>query len=184
MGCEAAYLLSDEAFGDADVTVTTRILTSAIEKLGGADLIITGNQSGDTGAGQIAPRLAEALGYAQVTDVFALADADGSLETTRRWGTGFASVKVDLPAVVSVAAEAFRPRYAHGARIMNAYQQWDVTAWGASDLDLSAEHLVPLLSFRGQSFPPPLEVGEQFRGDPAAIAQDVVITLKQQKLIG
>ena len=77
MGCDAAYLLSDEAFEDADVSVTTRILAAAIEKLGGADLVVAGRESGDTGAGQIGPRLAEALGYAQVTDVYALAGAEG-----------------------------------------------------------------------------------------------------------
>jgi electron transfer flavoprotein beta subunit len=183
MGCDAAYLLSDEAFKDADISVTARILASAIEKFGGADLIVVGRQSGDTGAGQIGPRLAEALRCAQVTDVYALSAANGSLEATRRWDEGYAAVQVAFPAVVSVAPEAFAPRYAHGARIMNAYQQWDVVEWSAADLDLSAEDLEPLLSFRGQSFPPPVEVGEEFRGDPASVAQDVVMTLKQQKLL-
>ena len=63
MGCDAAYLLSDEAFEEADISVTARILAAAIEQLGGADLIVAGRESGDTGAGQIGPRLAEALGY-------------------------------------------------------------------------------------------------------------------------
>jgi electron transfer flavoprotein alpha/beta subunit len=118
-----------------------------------------------------------------VTDVYALSDADGSLETTRRWDEGFATVQVTFPAVVSVAPEAFAPRYAHGARIMNAYQQWAVVEWNAADLDVTAEDLAPLLSFRGQSFAPPLEVGEEFRGDPGSVARDVVSTLKQQKLV-
>jgi electron transfer flavoprotein alpha/beta subunit len=184
MGCDTAYLLTDSAFNDADVSATARILATAIAKLGGADLIVVGRQSSDTGAGQIGPRLAGALGYAQVTDVYALAANDGVLEATRRWGTAYATVQIGLPAVVTVAPEAFPPRYAHGARIMNAYREWEVLVWDAADLELDGAALTSLLTFRGQSFPPPLEVGEAFRGDPVSLAQDVVMTLKLQKLIG
>ena len=126
MGCDEAYLLSDKAFKDADISVTARVLAAAIEKLGGADLIIVGRESGDTGAGQIGPRLAQALGYAQVTDVYALSTASGSLQATRRWGEGYAAVEASLPAVATVAPEAFPPRYPHGASIMSAYREWEV----------------------------------------------------------
>lgn len=183
MGCDAAYLLSDKAFKEADITVTGRILAAAIQKLGGADLIVAGRESGDTGAGQIGPRLAEALDYAQVTNVYALAVADGMLQATRRWGHGYAAIQVSLPAVVAVAPEAFPPRYAHGARIMSAYREWNVPVWTGADLGLDEAALVPLLSFRGESFPPPIEA-EKFRGDPASGAQEVVTALRLQKVIG
>ena len=91
MGCDAAYLLTDPAFKDADITVTTRILAAAVEKLDGADLIVVGRQSGDTAAGQIGPRLAQAVDYAQITDVYALAVSDGALPATRLWGQGYAT---------------------------------------------------------------------------------------------
>ncbi len=184
MGCDAAYLLSDKAFKEADVTVTARILAAAIENVNGADLIVTGRESGDTGAGQIGPRLAQALGYAQVTDVYALSVQDGTLRATRRWGEGYASVEAQLPAVVTVAPEAFPPRYAHGARIMSAFREWQVAAWNAEDLGLDEAALTPLLAFRRESFPPPLELGEVFRGDATSVAQDVAMALKLQKLIG
>jgi electron transfer flavoprotein beta subunit len=183
MGCDAAYLLSDKAFKEADITVTVRILAAAIHKLGGADLIVAGRESGDTAAGQIGPRLAEALDYAQVTDVYAMAVADGTLQATRRWGHGYATMQAPLPAVVAVAPEAFPPRYAHGARIMSAYRERNVPVWSCADQDLDEAALVPLLSFRGESFPPPIEA-EKFRGDPATVAQEVVTALRQQKVIG
>jgi electron transfer flavoprotein beta subunit len=186
MGCDAAYLLSDPAFKNADISATVRVLAAAIEKLGGADLIVVGRESADTGSGQIGPRLGEALGYAQVTDVYVLAAGDGVLRATRRWGHGqatFAAVEVELPAVVTVAPEAFKPRYAHGARIMNAYREWEVLVWNAADLALDEAALQPLQVLRSQTFPPPLEIGETFRGDPASVAQDVVTALRLQKLI-
>jgi electron transfer flavoprotein alpha/beta subunit len=184
MGCDAAYLLSDKAFKDADISATVRVLAAAIEKLGGGDVILAGRESGDTGAGQMGPRLAEALGYAQVTDAYALSAEDGTLEATRRWADGYAVVKASLPAVVTVSPEAFRPRYAHGARIISAYRESSVPVWSAADLGLGEAALAPLLSFRGESFPPPLEVSEKYRGDPDSVSQDVVMALKLQKLIG
>lgn len=183
MGCDAAYLLNDKAFAEADVSVTARILAAAVGRLGGADLIVAGRESGDTGAGQIGPRLAEALGYAQVTDVVALAAGEDGIEATRRWGDGYATVKAPLPAVVTVAPEAFEPRLPHGARIMSAYREWDVPVWTAADLELADAALSPLLAKRGESFPPELEVGERFRGDPETVAEDMVAALRRQKAI-
>jgi len=190
MGCDVAYLLNDKAYKDTDITVTTQILAAAVEKLDGADVIVTGRESGDTGAAQIGPRLAGALGYAQVTDVYALAVEGDTLQATRRWGNAtvlggaYAAVEASLPAVITVAPEAFPPRYAHGARIMSAYRNWDVTVWDASALELDEAALTPLLTKRSESFPPPLEVGERFQGDPADVAQEVVMALKLQKLVG
>jgi electron transfer flavoprotein beta subunit len=183
MGCNSAYLLSDEAFNDADVSVTARILAAAIEQLGGADLVLTGCRSGDTGAGQIGPRLAEALGYAQITDVYALSVGGRGIEAVRRWGEGFATVDTSLPVVATVAAEAFAPRYPHGAGIMSAYREWDVPVWNADDLELAEAALTPLVVKRRESFPPPLEVGEAFEGDPASMAEDVIAVLRQHKAI-
>jgi electron transfer flavoprotein beta subunit len=184
MGCDQAYLLTDEAFKDADVTVTTNVLVAAVIKLGGADLIVAGRESGDTGAGQIGPRLAQALDYAQVTDACELVVSGGALQAKRRWGQGYAAVSVSLPAVVSVAPEAFPPRYAPGARIINAYREWEVTTWGVAELDLNEFDLEAILAFRRESFPPPLEVGEVIRGDPHDVAQEAVIALRLQKLVG
>jgi len=184
MGCDAAYLLSDEAFDQADIPVATNVLAAAAHKLGGADLIVAGRESGDTSAGQIGSRLAEALNYAQVTDVHALTGEPGAIQATRRWGSGYATVRATLPAVATVAPEAFPSRYAHGARIMNAYREWQVTAWNAADLGLDEAALKPLLAFRGESFPPPLPVGEQVKGAPASAAHELITALKLQKVIG
>jgi electron transfer flavoprotein beta subunit len=184
MGCDEAYLLSDETFQEADISAVAAILAAAVEKLGGADLVLAGREAGDSGAGQVGPRLAEALGYAGGTDAYSLAVEGATIQAVRRWGDGYATIQAPLPAVVTVAPEAFRPRYAHGARIMNAYREWDVTTWGAADLDLDEGALKPLLAFRGESFPPPLEVGEKFRGEPADVAQDLIMALRQQRLIG
>lgn len=184
MGADAAYLLSDKAvFKDADVSATARVLAAAVDKIGGVDMVIAGQRSADTGIGQVGPRLAELLGMAQVTDVWALAVDESTVRATRRWGDGFAAVEAPLPALVTMAEGSNKPRLPHGARIMSAYREGNVTTWGAADLGLDAAALRPLIVYRGQSFPPPPETGEMLRGDPAQVAQELVQTLKLQKLI-
>jgi electron transfer flavoprotein beta subunit len=183
MGAGEAYLLTGEGFAEADAAGVTRILAAAVEKLGGADLIVAGSASTDSGGGQIGARLAEALDYAQVTGAFELAGHDGALRATRRWRGGYAAVQVPLPAVVTVASEAFPPRYPPGARIMSAYRDWAVTAWGAEELGLSGQDLAPQLAFRRESFPPPLPEAERYRGAPADAARDAVAVLRAERIV-
>lgn len=183
MGCDAAYLLCDKAFEEADVGATARILAAAIQKLEGVDLVIAGRESGDTGAGQIGPRLAEALGMAQVTDVYAASLDEGGLRAVRRWADGYCAVVARLPVLLTVAPAAFPPRYSLGARVMSAYREWQVPVWDAAELELDEAALAPLLSFRRESFPPPLQVGERFEGDPAGMAQDILAALRAQKIV-
>ena len=108
---------------------------------------------------------------------------EGGLRATRRWGEGYCAVMAQLPVLLTVAPRAFPPRYPHGARIMSAYREWQVPVWGAVELGLSEADLAPVLSFRRESFPPPLQVGEQFEGDPASTAQDVLTALRAQKIV-
>jgi electron transfer flavoprotein beta subunit len=184
MGCDAAYLLSDKAFKEADISVTTGILAAAVNKLGGADLVVAGYRSGDTGAGQIGPRLAEALGYTPVTGAYSLSASGGQVKAARRWGEGYAGVEAPLPAVVTVVHEAFPPRYPPGAGIFSAYREGQVVTWGAADLGLDEAALKPLLVFRGESFPPPLPAGEIFRGSADSLGGELVTALRIQKAIG
>lgn len=184
MGCDSAYLLADPAFDNADVSLAARILAAAIQNLGGADLVIAGFASADSGSGQIGPRVAEALGYAQVTGVFDLSLEDGAVCAARAWDKGAAAVRAALPAVVTVLSNAYTPRYPNGARIMNAYRLWETTLWNASDLGLDESDLIPHLTYRGESFPRPFPVGEVLRGSPESCAQEVVMTLKEHKLLG
>jgi electron transfer flavoprotein beta subunit len=183
MGCDAAYHISDTVFQEADPSATARILAAAVQRLAGADLIIAGVASGDRGSGQLGPRLAELLSYRQVTAAFALEAGDGQLLATRRWRNGFARVACPLPVVVTVEPEAFPARYPHGARIINAYREWQVTTWNAVDLGLEGIDFAPLVAVRSESYPPPLESGEQYRGEPAAVAKDVLQALHLQRLI-
>lgn len=183
LGCDAAYLLSDPAFEEADAAAAVRIITSAIRKIGGTDLILLGQKASDTCSGQMGPRLAEALDFLQVTGVSELTVEETALHAKRTWRNEQAAISSPLPAVVTIAAGAFPERLPHGARIMSAYRVWSVTVWDKDELDLEESDLAPGLVFRGESFPSPLPEGEILKGDPASLVHDLVAELRQHRII-
>ncbi|NLE76801.1 MAG: electron transfer flavoprotein subunit beta, partial [Chloroflexi bacterium] len=80
MGADAAYHLQDEAFAQVDVAAAARVLAAALRLLQPVDLVLAGSQSGDTGAGQMGPRLAEALGWPQATNAYVVTATGGGVE--------------------------------------------------------------------------------------------------------
>src|SRR5215471_8293896 len=72
MGADRAIHLSDSAFTGSDEFAAAMTLARAIEKDGGADLIMTGVQSDDLGTGMTGTMIAEFLGSAHATVVVAV----------------------------------------------------------------------------------------------------------------
>jgi electron transfer flavoprotein beta subunit len=184
MGADSGFLLTDEAFEKADISVATTVLGTAIQKIGDYDLIIAGCQAADTGAGQLGPRLAQYLGLPQITEVCELvAASDGQVKAKCNRGQGYAEVEASLPALLTVAQDANKPRYPTGARIINAYREWEVTVWGVSDLGLEAEELQPLVEEKRISFPPERELGTKITGAPEEAAKELVRHLRAGRVI-
>jgi len=179
MGADQAFLLTDAAFAETDAAAAALILGQAIEKIGDYDLILTGQRALDTGASQTGPRLAEYLGLPQVLGVRQVSGLDnGKLRAERSWKEGLTEVEVGLPALLSVAPQANQPRYPHGARIMNAYREWEVTTWNLADLGLTEEELSPLIGLQRQAFPPERTLGEILTGTPEEVAKELAHILK------
>ena len=183
LGADQAFLLTDEAFAEVDAAAAALILGRAIERIGGYDLILTGQRALDTGASQMGPRLAEYLGLPQVLEVREVSGLDnGKLRAKRNWKEGYAEVEVGLPALLSIAPQANQPRYPHGARIMNAYREWEVTTWGLADLDLTEEELSPLIGLQRQAFPPERTLGELITGAPDEAAKELARVLRELEI--
>jgi electron transfer flavoprotein alpha/beta subunit len=183
MDADAAYLLTDEALAETDAAGAAKALARAIERIGDFDLIVTGQETLDTGDALLGPWLAEYFGIAQVNGVRGATVSDGVLQAKRNWGVGYAEVEVALPVLLTVALGANKPRYPHGGRIMAAYREWQVTTWSAGDLGLAAADLAPLTEGRGRTFPPERTLGERLTGSPQDVAADLVQQLRLRHII-
>jgi electron transfer flavoprotein beta subunit len=160
-----------------DALVVANLIAAVVHKIGDIDLIIAGHQSLDTGAGELAPRLAEALDWPQILGV-AKFDAGEQGVTAIVQRTGFMQVEASTPVVVSMLAEAYRGSYANGWRLMDAYKKWNVEAWSTAELELGEDDLRPLTAKKEDAFPP-----ERQLGTPVRDVKELVMMLKREKVI-
>ncbi|HXY46396.1 MAG TPA: electron transfer flavoprotein subunit beta/FixA family protein [Thermoplasmata archaeon] len=112
VGADEAVLLSDRAFGGADTLATSYTLAQGIQAIGGADLVLCGDESSDGGTSQVPQGIAEWLDAAQATYVDRLeVPREGILRARRLLEDGTETLEVSLPAVVSVLGGANEVRF-------------------------------------------------------------------------
>ena len=120
MGAAKAVLVSDPALQGSDALTTAKVLAKAIERVGGADLVITATESTDGYTGTVPEQIAELLGWPSVTFAKHI-EVDGTTaKVQRQTEAGYDEVECPLPAVVSVTAGVVEPRYPSFKGIMAA----------------------------------------------------------------
>lgn len=103
MTADHACLMCDRAFAGADVLMTARTLAQGIRALGGADLIICGQQTTDGDTAQVPFSLAEQLGIPVMGWVREIIGADEQRLAVRQELTGrTCQVSGCLPLVLAV----------------------------------------------------------------------------------
>jgi electron transfer flavoprotein beta subunit len=120
MGAAKAILVSDEALKGSDALTTSKVLAKAIERVEGADLIMTATESSDGYTGTVPEQIAELLGLPSVTFAKHIEVADGKVNVQRQTELGYDEVECPTPCVVSVTAGVVEPRYPSFKGIMAA----------------------------------------------------------------
>src|SRR5436305_6704057 len=139
MGADRAIHLLDPKFKGADEFAAAATLSKAIDKDGGADLVLAGVQSDDLGTGMTGTMMAEFLGWAHATVVVGVeAGADGKTLKVRRELEGGINETVELPApaVLTIQFGINQPRYASLKGIMAAKKK-EFNVWSAVDVGLA-----------------------------------------------
>ena len=116
-GVDEVILLTDKAFAGADTLATSYVLSLAVRKLGGCDLVLCGRQAIDGDTAQVGPQTAEKLGYPQITCVSRVDElvapaggAGGAVTATRSIEGGYETLTSLLPCLLTVTGEANEPR--------------------------------------------------------------------------
>jgi electron transfer flavoprotein beta subunit len=164
-GADRAILLRSDS---VDGFVVANLMAAAIEQIGDVDLVLTGDRSLDTGAGDLAARLAEALDRPQVLSAVKI-ELNGVLKAVVQNG-GLVEVEAPLPAVASILAEAFTGSHPDGWRLMDAYKKWNVEVWTASDLGVADDDLRSTTGKKEDAFPPDRQPGTLVRSAKEALA--------------
>ena len=111
MGIDEGHLLSDRAFAGSDVLATSHALSQGIMTLDPFDLIICGKQTTDGDTAQVGPECSEFLHIPCVAAVRRIEGcSDGTITITNDDGANLVSMKVRLPALLSVEKDLYQPR--------------------------------------------------------------------------
>jgi electron transfer flavoprotein beta subunit len=183
LGATRAVHLADEAFAGGDSLSTGRALAAAIAREG-ADLVLTGSQSDDTGFGATGSVVAGHLGWPHAWLVMGVEiEEGGSAKVTREMESGMNEVaRLRLPAVLEIQAGLNHPRYASLKGIMQAKKK-EIAELTAADLGLdpatvgAAGAAVEIL---GVAFPPSGGGAEMIAGDPVTAAAALVEKLQKE----
>ena len=135
MGADEGVLISGPEFDGIDNFQTAKALAAAIQKLGGADLVLMGRAAADWDMGVVPTGVATILDVPVVTLAKAIEKGGSGLKVERVLDDGFQTVEVSTPAVVSISNEFGEPRYPQLRQIMLAAKK-TVQVWGAGDLGI------------------------------------------------
>ena len=184
MGADDAILVSDPAMNELDTIGAARVLATAIQKIGGVDMVVFGRQTLDSGSGLTPAQTARALGWPMLGLVgqIKVEAAAGNVVVERVIEEGRQIVKAKSPAVVSVVQSIGEPRYPSFMGIRKASKA-EIPIWSLSDLGLSAP--APVVTRTELMNPPARDTSvEIITGDsPAEIADKLADKILAEKVL-
>jgi electron transfer flavoprotein beta subunit len=119
LGADRSVHLCDPSLAGSDVAATGYALSKALERES-PDLVLLGQQSDDGECYTIGAVVAEHLGMPSLTQVIKMDLESDALRCERQAEYGYDTVRVKLPAVISVGDAINEPRYPSLKAIMGA----------------------------------------------------------------
>ncbi|NFP90067.1 electron transfer flavoprotein subunit beta [Clostridium sporogenes] len=185
MGADEAYLVSDRAFAGSDTWATSKVIASAIRKIGNYDIIFAGRQAIDGDTAQVGPQISEKLGIPQVTYVQDFKIEEDKITVQRQLEDGYEIIRVKKPALLTAVSSLNEPRYMAVDKIFDAYKK-EIKVLTIDDLDIEKEGVglkaSPTKVFRSFT-PAPKGKGVMLEGSTEEMVEKLVVSLKQKHII-
>jgi electron transfer flavoprotein beta subunit len=140
VGADELIILQDDAFEDLDTRSTAFVISNAIKKLEGYDLVLCGRQASDTNAGQVGSYLAGMLELPCLTVVSNLDVKDECAYVKKEVPEGYEVLKATLPVVITAGSEVGELRLSTVKEMM-ASRKKKPKIWQLSDLGIEENEL-------------------------------------------
>ena len=183
MGADRAVLISDDAAAGSDLVATSYALAQALSRED-PDLVLFGQQAGDSDGAVLWAAVAERLRRPLVSQAAEVTHADGKVTVKRQTEFGYDVIETPLPAVIAVSDAINEPRYPSLKGIMGAKSKPQETLTLA-DLGIDNERAGESGSrteVRGLNDPPARGESRKIEDDGNA-AQAIVDFLAEKRLI-
>ncbi len=139
-GLDRGVLVADDAVAGWNATQVAAALAALVDRLDGADLLLTGDASVDEGARTISGLVAGFLGWACFQDVVDVASSGDAWIVTQAVPGGTRTLEVTGPVVVATTSDALVPPVPGMKDILTAAKK-PVEVVALSDLELRAVDL-------------------------------------------
>jgi electron transfer flavoprotein beta subunit len=124
MTADEGVLVERAGGSNPEAATVARVLAAAIRKLGGADLVLVGRESGDWGVGQTGGLLAEELGLPSLAFVDTIEVAANGLRLRRQSDAGFEVAEAPMPILLTITNnEQNVPRIPKTRDVMMSYRK-------------------------------------------------------------
>jgi electron transfer flavoprotein beta subunit len=183
MGADSALLVTDDAAAGSDLVATTNALAAALEREG-ADLILFGQQAGDSDGAVLWAAVADRLRLPVISQVADLEISDAKVRGKRQTEFGYDLIEAPVPAVLAVSDAINEPRYPSLKGIMGARSKPQRTV-SVSELGLGGDGVGEAGSrttVEALNDPPPR--GETMKiEDDGSAAEKIVEFIAERKLM-
>jgi electron transfer flavoprotein beta subunit len=176
MGCDKAVRIDDPALANADEWAVAEVLGKAVSELP-YDVILSGRIAVDDGSGQVAVRMADALGVPSVGSILKLEIEGDAATVTREIDGGTELIEVKLPAVFTAQKGLNEPRLPSMKGIMGAKKKEIAVK---SLADIGAGEVIPKMSVPKFSLPSPRKGGKVIPGEAPEAAKELARLLREE----
>jgi electron transfer flavoprotein beta subunit len=185
LGADRSIHLTDDALAGSDVVATGYALAELVKREN-PDLVLAGQQSDDGQSYAVGAVVAENLGWPALTQVIKLEVEGSTLTCERQAEYGYDTVKVQLPAVISVGDAINEPRYPSLKAIMGAKKK-PLESLSIADAGIDAGKVGTegrKAVWTSSKQPPAKAAGELIEDDDTAQTVEKIVTwLDDRKLI-
>jgi len=136
MGANRAVLVCDRALAGSDTLATSTVLGSAIQKIGGFDLVLFGTRTSDSDTGQVGPQTGAFLDLPMVAGAYSVKYKEPLLSVENRVDQFVEKYEITLPGVLTVHPTAVQPRDPSLAGINAAFSSDGIEVIKLSDLGI------------------------------------------------
>jgi electron transfer flavoprotein beta subunit len=181
MGADKAVIVEEGRAAEFDSWVQARVLKAAVDKLGGADVLMFGIPGIQGEAFPTGAEVGGLMGWPVVSYASDVKLEGGNLAIERHIERGKQTVEVSTPAVVTVGKFPQDPRLPTFKGIMGAKNK-PMDTWTLADLGLGSD-LAPAVRAESIAPPPARGAGRKLEGEAADTAKEAVLALRGKQFI-
>jgi len=187
MGADRAVLLTDRILGGSDTVPTAYALSETIQKIGGYDVLLCGEETTDASTGHVGPGIAGHLDLPQITYVSEVQIVDGKVRARRTAEDGTEWWETTMPCLCTVNFGCNRPREPTLSGKIRVKRGGVLAHWSCADVGIDPKKVgllnSPTIVAKVDTVRLPSRSGQVFSGEAEEAVKKLLAALFADRVI-